>query len=102
MHGDPPIPTNQPVVRRVTMNVDDNTIIQYIKSQDQPIGYIYHAPVPNNVSNVRARLHWEQPVPILLGDRSPRPRSRRVSIIEDDRPPPPSIERGRVLPSIPG
>eukprot|EP00959_Pyramimonas_sp_CCMP1952_P341698 7157717-Pyramimonas_sp.AAC.1 len=24
------------VVRRVTMNLDDNTIIQYIKIQDQP------------------------------------------------------------------
>eukprot|EP00959_Pyramimonas_sp_CCMP1952_P186323 3896308-Pyramimonas_sp.AAC.1 len=72
------------VVRRVTMDLDDNTIIQNIKIQDQLIGYNYNAPLPNGVTNVRTRLYWEQPEPILLADGIPRPRSRRVAIIDDD------------------
>eukprot|EP00959_Pyramimonas_sp_CCMP1952_P305227 6387534-Pyramimonas_sp.AAC.1 len=83
------------------MNLDDNTIIQDIKIQDQPIGYYYNAPLPNGVTNIRTRLYWERPESALLGHGSPHPRSRRVAIIVDDRPPPPSIERGRVPPSIP-
>eukprot|EP00959_Pyramimonas_sp_CCMP1952_P170633 3565813-Pyramimonas_sp.AAC.1 len=89
------------VVRRVAMNLGDNAIIQDIKIQDQPIGYNYNAPLPNGVTNIRARLHWEQPGPTLWGDGSSRPRSRRMAIIDDDRPPPPSMKRGRVFPSIP-
>eukprot|EP00959_Pyramimonas_sp_CCMP1952_P255422 5335085-Pyramimonas_sp.AAC.1 len=89
------------VVRRVAMNLDDNALIQDIKIQDQPIGYNYNAPLPNGVTNILTRLYWEQPEPTLLGDGSSRPCSRRVAIIDDDRLPPPSIERGRVLPAIP-
>eukprot|EP00959_Pyramimonas_sp_CCMP1952_P439031 9191068-Pyramimonas_sp.AAC.1 len=77
------------------MNLDDNTIIQEINIQDQPIGHNYTAPLPNCVTNIRARLYWEQPEPALLGHGSSRARSRRVATIDDDRPPPPSIERGR-------
>eukprot|EP00959_Pyramimonas_sp_CCMP1952_P301189 6301766-Pyramimonas_sp.AAC.1 len=77
------------------MNLDDNAIIQYFKIQDQPIGYNYTAPLPNGVTNVFTRLYWEQRERTLQGDGSSRPRSRRVAVIGDDRPPPPSIERGR-------
>eukprot|EP00959_Pyramimonas_sp_CCMP1952_P119868 2506475-Pyramimonas_sp.AAC.1 len=83
------------------MNLDDNTIIQDINIQDQPTGYNYNAQIPNGVTNVRARFYWEQPEAALLGHGGPRPRPRRVAIVAGDRPPPPSIERGRVLPSIP-
>eukprot|EP00959_Pyramimonas_sp_CCMP1952_P388070 8132363-Pyramimonas_sp.AAC.1 len=81
-------------VRRVTMNLDDNAIIQDIQIQDQTTGYNYNAPLPDGVTNIRTRLCWEQPEPSLLGDGSSRPRSRRVVIIDDDRLPPPSTERG--------
>eukprot|EP00959_Pyramimonas_sp_CCMP1952_P121043 2530772-Pyramimonas_sp.AAC.1 len=84
------------VVRRVTMNLDNNSIIQ-----DQPAGYNYNAPLLDGVTNIRTRLYWEQPEPTLLRDGSSRPRPRRVAIIDDDRLPPLSIERGSVLPSIP-
>eukprot|EP00959_Pyramimonas_sp_CCMP1952_P178936 3740737-Pyramimonas_sp.AAC.1 len=74
------------------MNLDDNTIIQDIKIQDQPTGYTYNAQLPDGVTNVRTRLYWGQPEPSLLGEGSSRTRSRGVAIIDGDRPPPPSIE----------
>eukprot|EP00959_Pyramimonas_sp_CCMP1952_P439609 9203165-Pyramimonas_sp.AAC.1 len=43
------------VVRRVTTNLGDNTIIQDIKIQGQPIGCNYNAPLPNGVANIRTR-----------------------------------------------
>eukprot|EP00959_Pyramimonas_sp_CCMP1952_P291569 6098512-Pyramimonas_sp.AAC.1 len=89
------------VVRRVAMNLGRNSIIQDIKIEDQPTGYIYNAPFPDGVTDVRTRLCWEQPGPTLLGGGSSRPRSKRVAIIDDDGLPPPSMERGSVLPSIP-
>eukprot|EP00959_Pyramimonas_sp_CCMP1952_P307328 6432708-Pyramimonas_sp.AAC.1 len=49
------------VVIWLTMNLDDNAIIQDIKIQDQPIGYNYNAPFPNGVTNVRTRFYTEQP-----------------------------------------
>eukprot|EP00959_Pyramimonas_sp_CCMP1952_P386054 8090623-Pyramimonas_sp.AAC.1 len=61
------------------MNLDDNTIIQDIKIQDQPTGYNYNAPLPDGVTNIRTRLYWGQPESTLLGDGSSRPRSRRVT-----------------------
>eukprot|EP00959_Pyramimonas_sp_CCMP1952_P471070 9497796-Pyramimonas_sp.AAC.1 len=81
------------VVRRVTMNLDDNAIIQDIKTQDQPTGYNYTASLPW-CYNIRTRIYWEQLEPTFLGDGSSRPRSRRVAVIDDDRLPPPSIENG--------
>eukprot|EP00959_Pyramimonas_sp_CCMP1952_P270235 5648721-Pyramimonas_sp.AAC.1 len=52
-------PKNDPewdhVVRRVAMNLGDNTIAQGIGIQDQPTGYSYNAPVPDGVTNVRSR-----------------------------------------------
>eukprot|EP00959_Pyramimonas_sp_CCMP1952_P368299 7714874-Pyramimonas_sp.AAC.1 len=83
------------------MNLDDNAIIQDIKIQDQPIGYNYNAPLPNGVTNIRLRLYWEPPEPVLSAQEDQRPRPRRDAIVDDDRPPPPSIERGRMPPSIP-
>eukprot|EP00959_Pyramimonas_sp_CCMP1952_P315232 6597936-Pyramimonas_sp.AAC.1 len=71
------------------MHLDDNAIIRDIKFQGQPTGYNYNAPLPNGVTNIRIRLYWEQPEPTFLGDGSSRPRSRRVVIMNDDRPPPP-------------
>eukprot|EP00959_Pyramimonas_sp_CCMP1952_P250528 5236518-Pyramimonas_sp.AAC.1 len=81
--------------------MDANQILQDIKIQDQPIGYNFNAPLPTRVTNIRIRFYWEQPEPALVGQRDPRPRPRRVAFVDDDRPPPPSIERGHVLPSIP-
>eukprot|EP00959_Pyramimonas_sp_CCMP1952_P292607 6119815-Pyramimonas_sp.AAC.1 len=43
------------VVRRVTKNLDDNTIIQDIEIQDQPTGHNYNAPLPNGVTSARTR-----------------------------------------------
>eukprot|EP00959_Pyramimonas_sp_CCMP1952_P208764 4366692-Pyramimonas_sp.AAC.1 len=40
------------VARRVTMNFDDKTIMQYINTQDQPIGCNYNAPFSNGVANI--------------------------------------------------
>eukprot|EP00959_Pyramimonas_sp_CCMP1952_P227897 4765272-Pyramimonas_sp.AAC.1 len=40
------------VVRRVTMHLNDNTVIQDIKIQGQPIGHNYNAPLPNGVTNI--------------------------------------------------
>eukprot|EP00959_Pyramimonas_sp_CCMP1952_P455731 9472012-Pyramimonas_sp.AAC.1 len=82
------------------MNLGDNAIIQDIEIHDQPTGYNYNAPLPDGFTNIRTRLYWEQQEPLLLGDGSSRPRSRRVAIIGGDRLPPPSIERGRVLFSV--
>eukprot|EP00959_Pyramimonas_sp_CCMP1952_P388589 8142425-Pyramimonas_sp.AAC.1 len=87
------------VVRRVTMHLDDNQIIQDIKIQDQPIVYNFIALLSNGASNIRTRFYWEQPEPALIGRRDTRPRPRRVAFVDDDRLPPPSIERGRALPS---
>eukprot|EP00959_Pyramimonas_sp_CCMP1952_P344013 7205568-Pyramimonas_sp.AAC.1 len=42
------------VVRRATMNLDDNQITQDIKVHGQPIGYTYNAPLPNGVANFRS------------------------------------------------
>eukprot|EP00959_Pyramimonas_sp_CCMP1952_P049526 1034600-Pyramimonas_sp.AAC.1 len=40
------------VVRRATMSLDDNMIIQDIKIQDPPAGYNNNAPLPNGVANI--------------------------------------------------
>eukprot|EP00959_Pyramimonas_sp_CCMP1952_P371275 7775016-Pyramimonas_sp.AAC.1 len=83
------------------MNLGDNQIIQVIEIQGQPIGCNYNAPLPNGVTNIRSRLYWKPPEPALIGQEGPRPRPRRDAFVDDDRPSPPSIERGRVPPSIP-
>eukprot|EP00959_Pyramimonas_sp_CCMP1952_P431287 9032840-Pyramimonas_sp.AAC.1 len=70
------------------MNLDDATIIQDIKIQDQPIGYNYNAPLPNGVTNLRARLYWEPPEQVLIGQEEQRPRQRRFAFVDDDRLPP--------------
>eukprot|EP00959_Pyramimonas_sp_CCMP1952_P104543 2185169-Pyramimonas_sp.AAC.1 len=67
------------VVRGVTMDLGDNTIIQDIQIQDQPVGYKYIASLPNGVTNICTRVYWEQPGPALLGHGSSRSRSRRVA-----------------------
>eukprot|EP00959_Pyramimonas_sp_CCMP1952_P089538 1873150-Pyramimonas_sp.AAC.1 len=43
------------VVRRVTMDLDDNAIIQDIKFQGQPTGHNYNAPLPDVVTNISIR-----------------------------------------------
>eukprot|EP00959_Pyramimonas_sp_CCMP1952_P291660 6100273-Pyramimonas_sp.AAC.1 len=45
------------VVRRATMDLDDNAIIQDIKIQGQPIGHNFNAPLPKSVTNIRTRLY---------------------------------------------
>eukprot|EP00959_Pyramimonas_sp_CCMP1952_P103506 2164582-Pyramimonas_sp.AAC.1 len=83
------------------MNLDDNTIIQDIKIQDQPTGYNYDAPLPNGFTTIRTGLYWGQPEPTLLGDGSSRPRSRRVAIIDDDRPLPFRLSAAACPPPFP-
>eukprot|EP00959_Pyramimonas_sp_CCMP1952_P178121 3723033-Pyramimonas_sp.AAC.1 len=83
------------LVSRVTMNLGGNQILQDIAIQDRPIGYSYNAPLPNGVTNIRIRFYWEQPESALIGQEDPRPRPRWVAFVDDDRSPPPSIERGR-------
>eukprot|EP00959_Pyramimonas_sp_CCMP1952_P229361 4795763-Pyramimonas_sp.AAC.1 len=83
------------------MNLDGNSIIQDIKIQDQLIGYNHNAPLPDGVTNIRIRLYWKPPEPVLIGQEDQRPRPRRVAFVDDHRLLSSSIERGRVLPSIP-
>eukprot|EP00959_Pyramimonas_sp_CCMP1952_P348049 7290106-Pyramimonas_sp.AAC.1 len=83
------------------MSKGDNQIMQNIESQDQPTEFKYNAPLPNGATNIYIRLYWEPPGPALIGQEDQRPRRRRVAFVDDDRLPPSSIERGRVLPSIP-
>eukprot|EP00959_Pyramimonas_sp_CCMP1952_P048735 1018011-Pyramimonas_sp.AAC.1 len=66
------------------MNLDDNTDIQDIKIRDQPFGCNYNAPLPNGASNIRARLTWEPPAPVLIGHEGQRLRPRRVAIVDVD------------------
>eukprot|EP00959_Pyramimonas_sp_CCMP1952_P113803 2379290-Pyramimonas_sp.AAC.1 len=73
----------------------ENQILQDITIQDQPIGCNYNAPLPNGATYIRIRLYWEPPEPALIGQEDQRPRLRRVAFVDDDRLPPPSIERGR-------
>eukprot|EP00959_Pyramimonas_sp_CCMP1952_P416264 8721393-Pyramimonas_sp.AAC.1 len=40
------------VVRRVTMNLGDDAIIQDIEIQGQPAGCNYDAPLPDGVANI--------------------------------------------------
>eukprot|EP00959_Pyramimonas_sp_CCMP1952_P182241 3810286-Pyramimonas_sp.AAC.1 len=87
------------VVRRVTMYLGNNPIIQDIEIQVQPIGYNFNAPLPTGVTNIRIRVYWGQHEPALIGQGAPLSRPWRVAFLDDDRPPPPSIERGRVPPS---
>eukprot|EP00959_Pyramimonas_sp_CCMP1952_P379775 7955310-Pyramimonas_sp.AAC.1 len=65
------------VVRRVTMNLRDTTVIQDLKIQDQPIRCTHNAPLPNGVPNICTRLYWEPPAPVLTGQEDQRPRPRR-------------------------
>ena len=51
------------VVRRVTTNLDNNSVIQDINVKDQPIGYNYTAPLPSGISHISTRLYWESPTP---------------------------------------
>eukprot|EP00959_Pyramimonas_sp_CCMP1952_P295087 6171864-Pyramimonas_sp.AAC.1 len=78
--------------RWVKMNLDDNTSIQDIQVQDQPIGHNYNAPLPNGVANIRTRLHWGPPAPVLFGNEGQRPRPRRVTTVDDDRLSPPTLD----------
>eukprot|EP00959_Pyramimonas_sp_CCMP1952_P082276 1719099-Pyramimonas_sp.AAC.1 len=75
--------------------------MQDIEIQGQPIGCNYNAPLPKGAANVRTRFYWEQPEWALIAQEDPRLRPRRVAFVDDDRLPPPSIGRCRVLPSIP-
>eukprot|EP00959_Pyramimonas_sp_CCMP1952_P020400 430450-Pyramimonas_sp.AAC.1 len=43
------------VARRVTTNLDDNTIIQDIQVQDQPTGYKRIVPLPSGAANIGTR-----------------------------------------------
>eukprot|EP00959_Pyramimonas_sp_CCMP1952_P403401 8452404-Pyramimonas_sp.AAC.1 len=70
------------------MNLDGNTFVQDIRIQDQPIGRNYNAPLPNGVANIRTRLCWEPPAPVLIGQEDQRPRPRWVAFVDDDRLPP--------------
>eukprot|EP00959_Pyramimonas_sp_CCMP1952_P261769 5473807-Pyramimonas_sp.AAC.2 len=78
------------VVRCATMSLDDNTIMQDIKVQDQPIGCNYNAPLPSGVTNIRTRLCWKPLAPVLLGNEGQRQCPRRVTTVDDDHLPPPS------------
>ena len=90
------------MVRRVTTNMANNSVIQDLTVKDQPIGYNYTAPLPQGVTHTSTRLYWEAPTTVLRGQgKDALPRTRRVTIIEDDdRLPPPSIERGNALTTI--
>eukprot|EP00959_Pyramimonas_sp_CCMP1952_P264273 5526589-Pyramimonas_sp.AAC.1 len=50
------------VVRRVTMHLDDNSVMHDIQIEDQPIGCNFNSPLPNGVTTIRTRLYWEPPV----------------------------------------
>eukprot|EP00959_Pyramimonas_sp_CCMP1952_P183640 3839851-Pyramimonas_sp.AAC.1 len=77
------------VARRATMNLGDNTRLQGIKIQDQPIGHTYNAPLPNGLGEKKCtRLRWEPQEPVLIGPEDQRPRPRRVAFVDDDRLPP--------------
>eukprot|EP00959_Pyramimonas_sp_CCMP1952_P470721 9497165-Pyramimonas_sp.AAC.1 len=51
------------VIRRVTINLDTNTVIQDISVVDQPTGYDWHVPLPRGVANISARMYWQPEEP---------------------------------------
>eukprot|EP00959_Pyramimonas_sp_CCMP1952_P370354 7756398-Pyramimonas_sp.AAC.1 len=51
------------VIRRVTINLDTNTVVQEIAIADQPTGYDWHAPLPEGVANISTRMYWQPEEP---------------------------------------
>eukprot|EP00959_Pyramimonas_sp_CCMP1952_P264842 5537765-Pyramimonas_sp.AAC.1 len=62
----------------------DNIVMQDIKILDQDIACTYNAPLSNGVTEIRTRLYWVPPAPVLIGRKGQRPRPRRVAFVDDD------------------
>eukprot|EP00959_Pyramimonas_sp_CCMP1952_P243855 5097613-Pyramimonas_sp.AAC.1 len=56
------------VIRRVTINLDTNAIIQDIAVAGQPTGYDWHAPLPAGVANISTKMYWQPEEPVMLGN----------------------------------
>eukprot|EP00959_Pyramimonas_sp_CCMP1952_P363194 7605725-Pyramimonas_sp.AAC.1 len=50
-------------IRRVTFNLDTNTVIQDTAVADQPTGYDWHAPLLAGVANINTRMYWQPEEP---------------------------------------
>eukprot|EP00959_Pyramimonas_sp_CCMP1952_P309959 6486392-Pyramimonas_sp.AAC.1 len=75
------------------MNLDVHTIIKDFQYPDKLTGCNYNAPLPDGVTNIRTRLCWEPPAPVLFDNEGQRLRPRRVTTVDDDRLPP--LDRAR-------
>ena len=99
------------VVRRVTINLDNNKTIEDQAVKDTCVGYDWHAPLPNGVTNIKTQLYWEDvpppPEPTMHGNvqrRVPQTSKRVVfNTCCDDCPSPlPTSGLGEdPLPTIP-
>eukprot|EP00959_Pyramimonas_sp_CCMP1952_P266878 5579481-Pyramimonas_sp.AAC.1 len=81
-------PTWCDVIRRVTINLDTNTVIQDIAVADPPTGYDWHAPLSEGVANISTRLYWQPEEPVMLGSELAQSPQKPRRVIIDDCPSP--------------
>ena len=89
------------VIRRITYDLDSQTIIQDITVAEQPTGYDWHAPLPDGVTNIATRLLWQEDDPVLLGDEPYQsPKDNRFVILDDCPSPLPTLALDTGTPSF--
>eukprot|EP00959_Pyramimonas_sp_CCMP1952_P410270 8598170-Pyramimonas_sp.AAC.1 len=79
-------PTWSDVIRRVTINLDANTVIQDVAIADQPTGYDWHAPLPEGVANISTRMYWQPEEPVMLGNEPAESPQKPRRVLIDDCP----------------
>ena len=91
------------VVRRVVFDLDSKKKIQDIYVKDTPVGYNWHASLPEGTKNIRTQLYWEEPAETTMHGNVHTHRGPKAnrSVVFDDRLPPPPISDLAEVPPFP-